>query len=173
MTDESVTSETNKETEPITEDMTNSEQSPPVSAELPSDAGSLKNKRPNINSIKLVGELRINAAISMLFSDILSQELNALLTAPDTVTMVQNHLKGRPLEQMTQNEIQPLLTQMPEEIAEVIKEAAFTSGAMTKRLGSLMEIKVGERFIFRASGLMGELEMRDGRVTQIRRLLKR
>ena len=107
------------------------------------------------------------------FTDILSQELNAVLTAPDTVEMVQTHLKNKPIEQMTQNEIQPLLTQLPDGIAEIVKEAAFTSGAMTKRIGSMMELKIGDPFIFRGSGLMGEVEMRDGQITQISRLRKR
>lgn len=144
--------------------MTKAPTSPPESA-LP--------ETPTLEQLEIGGEVRLRSSISMLFTDILSQELNMALSAPDTVTLIQKHIQNRPLDQLTQREIQPLLESVPDNILNIAKEAAFSAGALVKRIPSQMPIRVGDRFIFRASGLMAELELKDGRVVNIQPLLKR
>lgn len=126
-----------------------------------------------IQEIELQGEVRLRTSVSMLYSDILSQELNAAISSPDAVALLQKHLSNKPIDALTQKEIQPLLNSVPDSVLEIAKEAAFTSGAMVKRIPCLMNLKLGERFLFRASGLMAEIELKDGQVTAIRPLPKR
>jgi len=133
-----------------------------------SEASALK-----MQQIELQGEVRLEASISMLYTDLLSQEINATMSAPDTVNLLQKHLQNKPLEQLSQREIQPLLESVPENLLDIAKEAAFSAGALVKRMPCLMEIKVGDPFVFRGSGLIAELRMKDSRVTYIQPLRKR
>ena len=130
-------------------------------------------ERPTLEQIELLGEVRLRASISMLFTDILSQELNSALSTPDTVTLIQKHIQNRPMDQLTQRELQPLLESVPDNIVDIAREAAFSAGAMIKRIPCQMPVHVGDRFIFRGSGLMAELELKDGRVVNIQPLYKR
>lgn len=123
--------------------------------------------------IELIGEVRLRASVSMLFTDLLSQELNAALSMPDSVDLLQKHLQNRQMDQLTQREIQPLLESVPESIIDIAKEAVFSAGALVKRIGCEMQVAIGDGFIFRGSGLMAELEIKDGRVVDIHPLLKR
>lgn len=129
--------------------------------------------RPHLEEIEIQGEVRLRASISMLFTDLLSQELNTALSTPDTVSMLQKHVQNRSLEQLSQRELQPLLDNIPDTVMDIAKEAAFSSGALLKRIGCLMPLRVGDPFVFRGSGLIAELEMKDGRVVDIHPLRKR
>lgn len=126
-----------------------------------------------IQGLEIQGEARIRASISMLYTDILSQELNTAISSPNAVELLQKHLQNKPLDALSQKELQPLLNSVPDNILEVAKEAAFSSGALVKRIPCQMVIELGDPFIFRASGLMAEVELKDGRVTAIQRLKKR
>lgn len=134
---------------------------------------SAKAPRPQLSELLIQGEARMNASISMLYTDILSQELNSALSSQDAIQLVQKHLQNRPLEQISQKELAPLMENVPDHILNLAKEVAFSSGALVKRVPCRMPLKIGEGFIFRGSGLIAEIELKDGRVTEIRRLLKR
>lgn len=128
---------------------------------------------PKLEELEIQGEVRLRASVSMLFTDILSQEINTAISAPETVGLLQKHLQNRSLDQLGQRELQPLLENVPESIFELAKEAAFSTGALVKRIPCQRPIKVGERFLFRGSGLIAELELKDGRIVAIRPLHKR
>jgi hypothetical protein len=129
--------------------------------------------RQTFDKIEIRGEVRLRASISMLFTDLLSQELNAALSTPNTVNLLQKHIQNRSLEQLSQRELQPLLENIPDSVLDIAKEAAFSSGALLKRADCVMALSVGDPFVFRGSGLMAELEMKDGRVVGIDSLQKR
>lgn len=124
-------------------------------------------------SVLLEGEIRVKASMSMLFSDILSQELSSAIASPDSVGVLQKYLRNKPLDQLNPSELRPFLENMPESIAQILKEAVFCSGAAVKRISCEYPLKVGDRFIFRGSGLMADLELLDGRVVSIKPLKKR
>lgn len=126
-----------------------------------------------LERIELQGEVKLLTSVSMLFTDILSQELNTALSTPDTVTLLQKHIQNRPMDQLTQRELQPLLESVPETILNIAKEAAFSAGALVKRIPCEMPLHVGDVFMFRGSGLMAQVELKDGRVVNIQPLLKR
>lgn len=123
--------------------------------------------------IALMGEVRLKTSVSMLFTDLLSQELNTALSTPDTVNTIQKHIQNRPMDQLTQRELQPLIENVPESILNIAKEAAFSTGVLVKSIPCEMPLHVGDRFVFRRSGLMAQLELKDGRVVAIEPLLKR
>ncbi len=125
------------------------------------------------SQIAILGEVRLRASVSMLYTEILSQEVNAALSTPQSIETLQKHLKNRTLDQLSERDLQPLMDSVPDQILDVGKEIAFTSGALVKRIGCSMPLKIGESFIFRGSGLMAELEIKDGKVVDIRRLNKR
>jgi hypothetical protein len=127
----------------------------------------------SLGVIELAGEARLRASVSMLFTDLLSQELNSALSMPDTVGLIQKHLQNRPVDQLTQRELQPLLESVPESILDIAKEAVFSAGALVKRLPCQVPLRVGDSFKFRGSGLIAEIELKDGRVHDIRLLRKR
>ncbi len=129
-------------------------------------------ERATMTQIELQGQVRLNASVSMLFTDILSQELSSAISAPDSVELIQKHLQNRQLNQLTQRELQPLLENIPENIFDIAKEAAFSTGALVKRIPCLRPLEIGEPFTFRGSGLMAELELKDGRILAIRPLKK-
>jgi len=129
--------------------------------------------KPTLDQIELQGEVRVLTSVSMLFTDILSQELNSALSTPDTVTLIQKHIQNRPMDQLTQRELQPLFESVPDSILNIAKEAAFSAGALVKRIPCEMPLHVGDRFMFRGSGLMAQVELKDGRVVNIQPLLKR
>lgn len=124
-------------------------------------------------TVLLEGEIRVKASMSMLFSDILSQELSSAIASPDSVGVLQKYLRNKPLDQLNPSELRPFLENMPESIAQILKEAVFCSGAAVKRIPCEYPLKVGDRFIFRGSGLMADLELLDGRVVSIKPLKKR
>lgn len=128
---------------------------------------------PTLEQIALQGEVKLLTSVSMLFTDILSQELNTALSTPDTVNLIQKHIQNRPMDQLTQRELQPLLESVPETILNIAKEAAFSAGALVKRIPCEMPLHVGDAFMFRGSGLMAQVELKDGRVVNIQPLLKR
>ena len=133
-------------------------------------------KSPNLskmNHISVLGEVRLRASVSMLYTEILSQEVNAALSTPNSIDTLQKHLKNRTLDELTQRDLQPLMDSVPDQVLEVGKEIAFTSGALVKRIGCILPLDIGQGFIFRGSGLMAEIEIKDGRVIEIRRLNKR
>lgn len=121
----------------------------------------------------LEGEVRIKASMSMLFSDILSQELNAALSSPESLSVLQKYLRNKPLEQMNSQELKPLFENIPNTVIDVVKEAIFCSGAAVKCIPCRYSLKIGDPFIFRGSGLMADLELLDGRVVAIKPLKHR
>ncbi|PIQ24740.1 hypothetical protein COW36_23480 [bacterium (Candidatus Blackallbacteria) CG17_big_fil_post_rev_8_21_14_2_50_48_46] len=125
------------------------------------------------STLFLEGEIRVKASMSMLFSDILSQELSASIAAPDSISVLQKYLRNKPLDQLNPSELKPFLENIPAPIADVIKEAVFCSGAAIKRMQCKYPINIGDRFIFRGSGLMADLELLDGKVVSIQPLKKR
>lgn len=129
-------------------------------------------EKASMKQIELQGQVRLRASVSMLFTDILSQELSSAISAPDSVELIQKHLQNRQLTQLTQRELQPLLENIPENIFDIAKEAAFSSGALVKRIPCLIPLETGDSFAFRGSGLMAEIELKDGRVQAIRPLKK-
>ncbi len=141
-------------------------------SERPSATAESAKPAATMSEIELQGEVRLRASVSMLFTDLLSQELNAALSTPDAVDLLQKHLQNRPLEQLSQRELQPLLENIPNTVMDIAKEAAFSSGALVKRAACQMSLRVGDAFVFRGSGLMAELEMKDGRVVNIQPLRK-
>lgn len=126
-----------------------------------------------MDHIAVLGEARLRASVSMLYTEILSQEVNAAISTPQSIETLQKHLKNRTLDQLSQRDLLPLMDSIPEQILEVGKEIAFTSGAIVKRIPCTLPLEIGQGFIFRGSGLMAELEIKDGRVVEIRRLNKR
>ncbi|MGV3523348.1 MAG: hypothetical protein ACO1RX_03950 [Candidatus Sericytochromatia bacterium] len=125
------------------------------------------------DQIEIGGEVRLRASVSMLYTDILSQEISSALSAPQTVATLQQHLQHRALDQLSPHELQPLLESIPENLLDVAKEAAFSAGALVKRIPCVMPLAIGQPFVFRGSGLIAELELKDGRVVEIRPLSKR
>lgn len=121
-------------------------------------------------TLVIQGKAKLNASVSMLYTDILSQELNAALGGPDAVALIQKHFRNRRLEQLRPQDIQPLVDTIPTGFFDVIKEASFAAGALSKELPCLREIKVGDPLFVEKSGLMAELEMKDARVQAIRSL---
>ena len=89
--------------------------------------------RAVLQSLVIGGEARITASISMLYTDILSQEINSQLSTPDSVSLLQKHLQNKSLEQLSQNELAPLLESIPDSLLDLAREAAFSSGALLKR----------------------------------------
>lgn len=129
---------------------------------------------PNrLEGIVLEGEVRLKASMSMLFSDILSQELNASISAPESLAVLQKYLRNKPLEQLNPSELKPFLENIPAPVIDVVKEAVFCSGAVIKRIHCRYPLKLGDSFIFRGSGLMADLELLDGRVVAIKPLKHR
>jgi hypothetical protein len=144
-----------------------------VSEDSAVDQIKAENKSTARTELIVDGEVRVKASMSMLFSDILSQELSAALGAPESIGVLQKHLRDKPLEQLNPSELKPFIDNVPDNVVDVIKEAVFCSGAAIKRIHCEYPIRVGEGFIFRASGLMADLELLDGRVVAIRPLTKR
>lgn len=142
-------------------------------SERPSATAESAKPAVTLSEIEIEGEVRFRASVSMLFTDLLSQELNTALSTPDAVTLLQKHLQNRPLEQLSQRELQPLVENIPNTVMDIAKEAAFSSGALVKRVACQMPLRVGDAFSFRGSGLIAELEMKDGRVVDIYPLRKR
>lgn len=124
--------------------------------------------RALLQSLVIGGEARMTASISMLYTDILSQEINSQLSTPDSVSLLQKHLQNKSLDQLSQHELAPLLESIPDSLLDLAREAAFSSGALLKRVPCHMPLKVGDTFHFRGSGLIAELDLKDGRVTAIK-----
>lgn len=121
-----------------------------------------------LQQIEIGGEAKVVASISMLYTDILSQEINSQLSTPDSVSLLQKHLQNKSLEQLNSHELAPLMESIPESLLDLAREAAFSSGALLKRIPCRMPLNVGDVFHFRGSGLIAELELKDGRVTSIK-----
>lgn len=146
----------------------------PETTQSSQDAPSEKSApRNQLGTLILEGNLRTKNSISMLFSDVLSQELNTALVAPETMGVIQKHLQNQPLEQLGPKGLEPLMANIPESVLDIVKEALFCSGVGNKRIDCQYPLKVGDKFIFRGSGLMGELTLLDGRVVGIQPLTKR
>lgn len=142
-------------------------------AELSEDPSLEQPQGASVATVQLEGEVRVKTSMSMLFSDILSQELSSAIASPDSVGVLQKYLRNKPLDQLNPAELRPFLENMPDSIAQILKEAVFCSGAAVKRIHCEYPLKVGDRFIFRGSGLMADLELLDGRVVSIKPLKKR
>lgn len=118
-------------------------------------------------SLRIEGKAKLEASVSMLYTDILSQELSATLGGPDAVEMIQKHFQYQRLENLRQQDIPNLLNQVPESFFEVIKEASFATGALSKEVVCTREIKVGEPFAIQKTGIMAQITMKDARVQAI------
>jgi hypothetical protein len=119
------------------------------------------------------GEIRLKTSMSMLFSDILSQELSETISAPETLGVLQKYLHNQPLEELNKKDLKPLFESIPEPVTDLIREAFFCSGALIKRISCRYPLHMGDPFIFRGSGLMADLELLDGKVIAIRPLKHR
>ncbi len=126
-----------------------------------------------LDALRIGGEARLEASISMLYTDILSEELNSSLSNPDTVTLIQKHLQKRSLDNLRPEEVQPLMESVPESFIDVAKEAAFASGALLKKVPCFRQIKVGDSLEFRSAGVVAEIVMKDARVVKITPFQKR
>ena len=116
------------------------------------------------------GEVRLKTSMSMLFSDILGQELSTALSSPDALGVLQKYLHNKPLEQLSNKDLKPLFESVPEPVMDIVREAVFCSGALVKRIACRYPLQSGDPFFFRGSGLMADLELLDGRVVAIRPL---
>lgn len=113
------------------------------------------------------GKFKLEASVSMLYTDILSQELNAALGSPDAVALIQKHFQNQRIENLRQQDIAPLIDSVPESFFDVIKEATFSTGALSKEVSCLREIRVGDSFAIKKTGIMGTITMKDARILAI------
>jgi hypothetical protein len=118
-------------------------------------------------SLVIEGKSKLDASVSMLYTDILSQELNASLGSPDAVALIQKHFQHQRLENLRQQDLAPLIDSVPESFFDIVKEATFSTGALSKEVSCLREIRVGEPFAIKKSGIMGTITMKDARIQAI------
>lgn len=124
----------------------------------------------SLEALVIQGKVKLDASVSMLYTDILSQELNAAIGGPDAVALIQEHFRSQRLEHLRPQDIKPLADAMPSSLLDVIKEASFAAGALSKEIPCLRRIKVGDALFVEKSGLIAQLEMKDARVQSIKSL---
>mgnify|MGYP000409766899 CR=1 FL=1 len=120
-----------------------------------------------LDALVIEGKSKLEASVSMLYTDILSQELNASLGSPDAVALIQKHFQHQRLENLRQQDIAPLIDSVPESFFDIVKEATFSTGALSKEVTCLRELRVGQPFAIKKSGIMGTITMKDARVMAI------
>lgn len=120
-----------------------------------------------LESLVIEGKSKLEASVSMLYTDILSQELNASLGSPDAVALIQKHFQHQRLENLRQQDIAPLIDSVPESFFDIIKEATFSTGALSKEVTCLHEIRIGAPFAIKKSGIMSTIIMKDARIMAI------
>ena len=120
-----------------------------------------------LDALVIEGKSNLEASVSMLYTDILSQELNASLGSPDAVALIQKHFQHQRLENLRQQDIAPLIDSVPESFFDIVKEATFSTGALSKEVTCLRELRVGQPFAIKKSGIMGTITMKDARVMAI------
>ena len=123
------------------------------------------------------GQCKINTSMSMLFTDVLSQELTSALTSPNAVSIIQSYLQHSPAAGATNPmadpaQLAPILDQVPESVLDIVKEAVFCSGALVRTVGCRTELSIGQPLFFTGQAELMQIDIRDGRVVAIGALMK-
>jgi hypothetical protein len=131
----------------------------------------------SLSALVIEAQCKINTSMSMLFTDVLSQELTSALTSPNAVAIIQSYLKNSPAAAATNpmadpTQLAPILDQVPESVLDVVKEAVFCSGALVRNVACQAELQVGQPLFYTGQAELMQIDILDGRVVAISALLK-
>lgn len=130
-----------------------------------------------LSALLVDAQCKINTSMSMLFTDVLSQELTSALTSPNAVAIIQSYLKNSPAAAATNpmadpTQLAPILDQVPESVLDIVKEAVFCSGALVRNVGCYAELQVGQPMFYTGQAELMQVDILDGRVVAIGPLLQ-